>query len=116
MDTKATKKHVLALDNAQTWSSYRESTVKTPTIELEIRFPVQIRQPIHNMAVRDLSGLLMALSESFYDEDVRESPPDEIEQCGYVLDQLRHAIDTGCISDFSEYIRLYFVGGKFNAA
>jgi hypothetical protein len=101
------KKTKQIVENATTWQRYRLKAAAIHSDGLEVAFPHKLRQSIHKMAVCNLSGVLCALEDAFFDDELRESPPDEMDHAALVIDCLRHALDAGTSEAFAKYVNNY---------
>jgi hypothetical protein len=101
------KKNQQIVENAEYWKRYRLKAASIQSDGLEVAFPHKLRQSIHKMAVCNLSGVLCALEDAFFDDEMRESPPDEMDRVAVVIDCLRQALDAGTIEEFADYVRVY---------
>ncbi len=107
MSTAADKKTKQIVENAECWKRYRMKAASIQSDGLEVAFPHKLRQSIHKMAVCNLSGVLCALEDAFFDDELRESPPDEMDRVAVVIDCMRQALDAGTIDEFALYVNNY---------
>lgn len=101
------KKTRQIIENAECWKRYRLKASSIESDGLEVAFPHKLRQSIHKMAVCNLSGTLCALEDAFFNDELRESPPDEMDSAAIVIDCLRQALDAGTVAEFADYARTY---------
>lgn len=97
---------ISVMENGATWWAYRKAVGKKAFDGLEIKFSPALRAEIHSMAVFNLPGFLEALTESFFDEEVCEAPPAELESAAFVLEALRHALNEGSVRELERSVRM----------